>query len=172
MAALIPAGVAVALCCLGTTMKQAGSKEGFRAIDHDAVVAFGRAALAQGAGRFVLVSSIGASPRAWTFYARTKGEAEEALARLGYAQLTILRPSLLDDGGSRPESRAGERLVLPVARLVFSVAGATSRYAPISVETVATAMVRLAFDDTSERVRVVESEGLHVVGRAAGAHAW
>jgi uncharacterized protein YbjT (DUF2867 family) len=161
----IPGGVTVALCCLGTTMKQAGSKQAFRAVDHDATLAFGEAALERGAQRFVLVSSIGATPSARSFYLRTKGEAEEALARLGYAQLTVLRPSLLDDEGTRREYRPAERLTLPVARILFAVLGKTRRSAPISVDVVAKAMVRLAFDDTTERVRTVESERLHAVGR-------
>jgi uncharacterized protein YbjT (DUF2867 family) len=167
MAAEIPEGVAVALCCLGTTMKQAGSNEAFRAVDHDAVVAFAEAALRRGAQRFVVVSALGASPRARTFYARTKGEAEEALARLGYRQLTVLRPSLLDDQGARTEVRRLEHLGVVLSRAVFSIAGRTRRYAPIPADTVARAMVRLAFDETAERVRTVESDQLHVLSRAA-----
>jgi uncharacterized protein YbjT (DUF2867 family) len=142
-------------------MKRAGSKEAFRAVDHDAVVAFGEAALARGAQRFLLVSSVGADSRARSFYLRTKGETEQALARLGYAQLTILRPSLLDDEGARREFRATERLMLPLARLLFAVVGQTTRYAPVPADVVARAMVRLAFDDGGERVRIVESEQLH-----------
>ncbi len=165
IAAGIPDGVAVAVCCLGTTMKQAGSKEAFRAVDRDAVVAFGEAALARGAQRFLLVSSVGASARSRNFYLRTKGEAEEELKRLGYAQLTVLRPSFIDDEGARGEFRLGERVGLPLVRAVFSVVGKTRRYAPIRADVIAKALVRLAFDDTADRVRVVESEELHVLGR-------
>jgi uncharacterized protein YbjT (DUF2867 family) len=164
IAAEIPQGVAVAFCCLGTTMKQAGSKEAFRAVDHDAVLAFGQAALKKGATHFLLVSAVGARASSSNFYQRTKGEAEEALARLGYAHLTILRPSLIDDEGTRPDYRAGERWLLPLARLIFAVVGRTRRYAPISADVIATAMVRLAFDNTTNRVRWVESDDLHVLG--------
>jgi uncharacterized protein YbjT (DUF2867 family) len=164
LAAEIPEGAAAALCCLGTTMRQAGSQAAFRAVDHDAVVIFARAALARGARRFVLVSSIGADPRARTFYLRVKGEADEAVARLGYGQVTILRPSALDDEGTRRDKRAGERLVLPLARLLFGVVGKTHRYAPIRADVVAKAMVRFAFDETAERVRIVDSDALHTAG--------
>lgn len=160
----IPDGVAIAVCCLGTTMKQAGSKEAFRAVDRDAVVAFGEAALRKGARRFLVVSSVGADARSGSFYMKTKGEAEDALAALGFAQLTVLRPSLIDDGGTRADRRFGERLALPLARAVFSVLGKTSRHAPISADVIARAMVRLAFDDTTERSRVVQSEELHRLG--------
>ncbi len=164
IASELPEGVAVAVSCLGTTMKQAGSKGAFRAVDHDAVVAFAAAARARGARRFLLVSSMGASARSRSFYLRTKGEAEEALARLGYPQLTIVRPSFIDDQGARREFRLAERLGLPLARAVFSVLGRRSRYAPISADVIARALVRLALDETDERVRFVESDRLHAVG--------
>lgn len=162
--AALPEGLAAAACCLGTTMKQAGSREAFRAVDLDAVVAFGRAALARGARRFLLVSSLGADPRSRSFYLRTKGEAEAALAQLGFPQLTVLRPSFIDDRGARAEFRPGERIGLPLLRALFSLAGRRSRFAPIAADTIARALVRLAFDATAERVRAVESERLHALG--------
>ena len=164
IAAEIPEGTEVAFCCLGTTMKRAGSKDAFRAVDHDAVLAFAHAALGKGAKRLLLISSVGARASSTNFYQKTKGEVEEALARLGYAQLTILRPSLIDDEGARRDYRAAERLVLPLARLVFAVVGRTRRYAPISADVIAKAMVGLAFDNTTDRVRRVESDELHRLG--------
>ena len=164
IASAIPDGNGVAICCLGTTLKRAGSKEAFRAVDYDAVVAFAEAAREKGAQRFVVVSSLGANPRAGNFYLRTKGETEEALARLGYPQLTVLRPSFIDDEGARDEDRPLERLALPIARCVFSIVGRTSRYAPVSADVIGKAIVRLAFDNTTERVRIVESAALHALG--------
>lgn len=161
----IPDGSAAAICCLGTTMKKAGSKDAFRAVDHDAVVAFAEAARGKDVPRFLVVSSIGADPGARTFYLRTKGETEEALRRLGFPQLTIVRPSFIDDRGTRPEHRLGERLALPLARAIFSVVGKTSRYAPIGADTIARAMVALAFDPIREPVRIVESDALHEIGK-------
>jgi len=163
-AAEIADGTAVAICCLGTTLKTAGSKEAFRAVDHDAVVTFAEAAREKGAQRFVLVSAVGANPRARNFYLRTKGETEEALARLDFAQLTVLRPSFIDDEGAREEYRPLERVTLPIARAVFALIGTSHRYAPVSADIIGKAVVRLAFDDTLERVRVVESEALHAIG--------
>lgn len=85
----------VALCSLGTTIRQAGSQEAFREVDFDAVLAFARTAKAAQAQRFVVVSSAGADPKSKNFYLRTKGEMEEALAGVGFASLDILQPSLL-----------------------------------------------------------------------------
>jgi len=162
--AVLPAGLGVAICCLGTTLKQAGSKDAFRSVDHDAVVAFADAALERGAQRFVLLSSLGSDARARSFYLRTKGETEEAVARLGYTQLTVLRPSFIDDQGARTENRPLERLVLPLARAVFSIIGRTTRYSPVPADVIGKALVHVAFDETTERVRIVESERIHALG--------
>ena len=162
-AALAP-GTDVAFCCLGTTMKVAGSREAFRAVDYQAVVTFAAAALERGATRFLLVSAVGANAQSRNFYQRTKGEAEDAVVRLGFAQVTILRPSLIDDDGVRVEYRRAERLLLPLARRLFAVVGPTSRYAPVSAEVIARAMLRLGFDGTTEQVRIVESDRLHRLG--------
>lgn len=165
MAEHIVNGAAVALCCLGTTMKRAGSQEAFRAVDRDAVVAFAKAAVEQSVRRFVLISSIGADPGSRNFYLKTKGEAESAVAGFGFEQLTILRPSFIDDQGTRNEYRAAERLFLPLARLAFSVIGRNSRYAPITADALGKAMVRFAFDESSQGVRILQGPDLHAGGR-------
>jgi uncharacterized protein YbjT (DUF2867 family) len=85
----------VALCCLGTTRRRAGSPQAFRAVDVDCVLSFARAAKAAGARRFVVISSVGADPESRNFYLRTKGEMEQQAAALGFESLDILQPSLL-----------------------------------------------------------------------------
>ncbi len=136
------------ICALGTTIKQAGSKQRFRAIDHDIPLALARLGAARGLRDFLLVSAMGANPRSRVFYNRVKGELEEALAALPLRSLTILRPSLLL--GERKERRFGERLA---QRLAFLFPG---RYAAIPARAVAAALVRLAKEDSVGR-RVVES---------------
>ena len=84
-----------AYCCLGTTIKVAGSPEAFRAVDLDAVLAFARAAQRAGATRLAVVSALGADPASRILYNRTKGEMEHALRDLGFSSLVIARPSLL-----------------------------------------------------------------------------
>ncbi len=81
---------------LGTTIKTAGSRAAFRAIDFDAVMAVARAAKRCGATRLGVVSAMGADARSPVFYNRVKGEMEDALAKLGYQKLVIARPSMLD----------------------------------------------------------------------------
>lgn len=128
-----------AYCCLGTTMKKAGSRTAFRAIDYDGVVRFARAAHDAGARFFGLVSAAGADPAARNFYLRTKGEAEAAVVALGFASAALLRPGLLR--GERKEFRLGERLgqwAAPVAdRLLL---GPLARYRSAALDDVAAAL--------------------------------
>ncbi|HXY77093.1 MAG TPA: NAD-dependent epimerase/dehydratase family protein [Steroidobacteraceae bacterium] len=85
----------VALSCLGTTLRAAGSEQAFRAVDVGYVLAFARVARAAGARRFEVVSSVGADAASRNFYLRTKGEMEKGLEALGFESLDILQPSML-----------------------------------------------------------------------------
>lgn len=131
-----------AFCCLGTTIKVAGSEAAFRAVDHDAVLAFARAAVAAGVTYFGVVSALGADVRSRNFYSRTKGEMESALPGLGFRHVVIARPSLL--AGNRADlgqpARTGEALALaltrPLARFI------PKAWRPIEAATVACALVR------------------------------
>lgn len=99
----------VAVCALGTTRAKAGSDAAFRAVDHDAVLAFARAARAAGVMHFIVVSSVGANPDASLLYPRTKGEVEAALAAMQFVRLDIIQPGLLI--GPRAERRPVERFL-------------------------------------------------------------
>jgi uncharacterized protein YbjT (DUF2867 family) len=130
----------VAFSALGTTLAKAGSKEAFRAVDHDAVVAFARWARAGGARTFVLVSAAGAAPHARAFYLRVKGETEQAVQALGYQRLVVLRPGLLL--GARNERRPAEalaRAIVPVLNPLLQ--GSLRSLRGIPADTVAAAMV-------------------------------
>jgi len=129
----------VALCCLGSTRARAGSRESFREVDVDYVVAFARAALAARAQRFVVLSSVGANPGSRNFYLRTKGEMEEELESLGFPALDILQPGLLL--GWRHEMRPLELLAMAFTPLTnLFMTGSRAAWRGISVSTVAAAM--------------------------------
>lgn len=98
--------VDAAICALGSTMKQAGSREAFRQIDHGYPLAIARAVKARGCAVFALNSAMGASPGSMFFYSRVKGELERDLRALRFDSLTLVRPGLI--GGERVEKRAGE----------------------------------------------------------------
>jgi uncharacterized protein YbjT (DUF2867 family) len=152
-----------AFCCLGTTIAVAGSQAAFRAVDFDAVLAFARAARAAGVRRFAAVSALGADASSRSFYTRTKGEAEAALAALGFDSLVLARPSLLagDRAALGQPARAGERLALalsaPLAPLI------PLAWRPIAAERVARALL-LALRQGQPGTRVVESAELQTLG--------
>lgn len=128
----------VAVCCLGTTMKQAGSEKAFRQVDYDFVLSFARAAKAAQAQRFVIVTSAGADPRAKNFYLRVKGEVELALEGMGFPSLDILQPGPLL--GWRRDIRPMELLataLMPLANPFFT--GSRMAWRGISARTVADA---------------------------------
>jgi len=131
----------VAFCALGTTIAKAGTQQAFRAVDHDAVLAFANAALAAGARCFVLVSALGAEPRSRIFYSRVKGETEADLRALGFPSLVIAQPSLLL--GERAESRPAERAMIGASRFLR---GLLKPFAsrPIEAKVVARALLAIA----------------------------
>ncbi len=126
---------------LGTTIKVAGSREAFRAVDFDAVLAVARAGLAAGARRIAVVSAMGASSQSPVFYNRVKGEMEAAVSALGFDTVVIVRPSLLagDRDSLSQAQRLGEKLALGAARWLNPLLPAD--YRSVDANQVAGAMV-------------------------------
>ncbi|HEU5296160.1 MAG TPA: NAD(P)H-binding protein [Burkholderiaceae bacterium] len=131
-----------AYCCLGTTIKVAGSQEAFRAVDYDAALSFARAAQAAGATRFGLVSALGANPKSSVFYNRVKGEAEHAIAALGFESMVIARPSLLlgDRTALGQSTRPGEQIAAALTSPLRWLMPRSLR--PIEAAVVARALMR------------------------------
>jgi uncharacterized protein YbjT (DUF2867 family) len=130
----------VAFCCLGTTMRQAGSREEFRRIDLGYVLAFAAAAKAAQAQRFVVVSSVGADASSKNFYLRTKGEMENAVAAVGFPAVDILQPSVLL--GWRRQMRPLELGAIVAAPIINPfLFGSREIYRGIPARTVAAAMI-------------------------------
>lgn len=137
-------------CCLGTTIKRAGSQEAQRRVDLAYPLAMARLARARGARRYLLVSSMGANAQSAFFYMRLKGEVEAAVAGVGLPAVHIFRPSLLL--GQRQEVRFGERMAVALSPLYSVLMPARSR--PIQARDVAQAMVNVA--------NGVEAAGVHI----------
>ncbi len=129
-------------CCLGTTMKKAGSKDAFQKVDYKYPLDIARLSLANGAQQFAIVTSMGADTESSFFYNRVKGEVERDLALLNFPTLLIFRPSLLlgnRSTGGRNESRLGERIAEGAMRLLKPLIPA--KYRAIEGSKVANAMV-------------------------------
>ena len=131
--------------CLGTTLKDAGSKEAQWKVDHDYQYCFAEAARENGVGTLLLVSSMNASPKSPFFYARMKGELEEAVRKLGFPRLMIFRPpSLIRKGSDRAMERVGVKVIGFLNRL-----GLLRSMRPMPTERLAQAMLCAAKSDVS-----------------------
>jgi uncharacterized protein YbjT (DUF2867 family) len=130
-------------CCLGTTIKQAGSRDAFRRVDLLYPREAARLARANGAEQYLLVSALGASSRSPVFYNRVKGEAEEAILEMPFVGTYVFRPSLLlgERDAARPKEQLAEKVL---GALSFALRGPLRAYKPIEGRTVARAMVTVA----------------------------
>ncbi|UXZ55874.1 NAD(P)H-binding protein [Halomonas sp. 7T] len=156
----MPAG-AVAFVALGTTKKQAGSKEVFRRVDYGLVLAFARACKTAGVRRLGVVTAHGANAHSKVFYNQVKGEVERDIQALELPCVFLARPSLLlgrpDDG--RMGEKCASALLAPAARVL------PRSVRPIEVSRVATAMIAEAIDGENEySFCVISNAAMHQHG--------
>lgn len=150
-------------CCLGTTIKNAGSQEAFKKVDYDLPLAIAKAAKVNNVETMVTMSSVGADANSGNFYSKTKGEVEQDITKVDIAHTIFVRPSLLL--GSRKEFRLGERMGKAVFSLINPLfMGNLKRYKGIHSNTVAKAMIHLA-NDSNTGVRHIENEELLEIGK-------
>lgn len=143
-------------CCLGTTIKKAGSQEAFQAVDLYLVIAIADIMKKQGAEQFLVISAMGANKDSKIFYNQVKGEMEAALQKMGYPCLRIIRPSLLL--GPREEFRFGEKIGILLAPVLKPLMlGSLKKYRPVEAEKVGQFMVKVACDEPTIGVHVYES---------------
>ncbi|MFC4727860.1 NAD-dependent dehydratase [Coralloluteibacterium thermophilus] len=141
------------ICALGSTRREAGSAEAFRALDHGAVVEALGIARRHGCRVAAVVSSVGADADARALYLRTKGQMELDAARLGFESLTLLRPALLE--GDRPRTRPLERAAGVAMRTLAPLV--PRRYRAVRAERVAHALLASVIA-ARPGVHIVESE--------------
>ncbi|RAJ83287.1 uncharacterized protein YbjT (DUF2867 family) [Chitinophaga dinghuensis] len=152
----------VLFCCIGTTIKKAGTKENFRKVDFDIPVRCARIAHANGVKQFLVMSSIGANLYSRSFYLRTKGQLEAAIEGIGFASTSIFRPSFLI--GQRQEFRFGEWISKYLIQLFyFLLQGRWKKYRGIKAATVASAMHKIA-KKNEPGVAIYESDAIQEIG--------
>ncbi|PCJ83426.1 MAG: oxidoreductase [Flavobacteriales bacterium] len=149
-------------CCLGTTIKKAGSQDAFRKVDLELPVKIAEMASKNGVQQFLVVSSVGADKRSSNFYLRTKGEMEEKVGEFNFEKTAALRPSIIM--GNRNEARLGEsisKMFMPVAD--HFLLGSLKKYRSIHADTIAKAMVEIANGNYEQAV--FESDEIAEIGK-------
>lgn len=139
-------------CCLGTTLRAAGSRAAFYQVDHDFCVAAATLAHQAKVSRFLMVSAMNANPSSkLSYYARVKGEAEHDVAAIGLPAVTFMQPSLLE--GERDELRFGEEMGQRVMTLIKPfVSWSKADWLSVPADMVAKAMVGAALLPSSQAV--------------------
>lgn len=132
-------------CCIGTTIRKAGSQDAFRKIDFEIPLTFAKIAEKKNAQTIVVVSSLGANAKSSNFYLRTKGAMENAIEATSIPKKVFVQPSLLL--GKRPEFRFSEKMGEIVLRSIgYFFFGRMKKYKAIKAETVAIAMINSTLD--------------------------
>lgn len=130
-------------CCLGTTIKKAGSQDAFKKVDYEYPLRMAELAKSQQVKNFLIITALGADAESKVFYSRTKGQLQVRLKKIGLAALHIFQPSLLL--GDREEFRLGEKAAT-ILSPAFSklLRGKMKKYKPVEARNVALAMYEAA----------------------------
>ncbi len=148
-------------CCLGTTMKKAGSEEAFRRVDYTYTHQIAEIGAKNKVNQFLLVSALGADKDSLFFYNRVKGELEEEIKRMPYWAVYIFQPSLLL--GERNENRWGEALAQRLGRGFDRLTGGLlTKIRPVEADVVAKSMV-IAAQRLEKGIKVYSSHDLQVI---------
>lgn len=131
---------------MGTTLKDAGSKDAQYKIDYTYQYQAAKAAAANGVKEYVLVSAAGSSPEAKIFYSKMKGELEQAVQKLPFEAIHIMRPGMLT--GERARVRTGEKIGVGIMNVISMIPG-LGQLKPIQGGEVAKAMINATFCHTS-----------------------
>lgn len=130
-------------CCLGTTIKQAGSKPAFEKVDYEYPLKIAKLQKQASSKKFMLISAMGADASSIIFYSKIKGKLENELKQLGYESLSIFRPSFIT--GDRKEKRTGEKIGLVFMKLINPLLiGPLKKYKAVSALAIAKAMIHFA----------------------------
>lgn len=148
----------VAFSCLGTTLKDAGSKEAQWRVDHDYQLKFAALAKENGIHSFVLLSAAGADSKSMIFYNKMKGALEENIKALGFNQFLIIQPGAID----RPNTtRTGEKWLIKILRSLNGI-GILKSYAVIPTARLALAMINayFSYQDAHRIISLAEIKNL------------
>ena len=147
-------------CCLGTTIKTAGSKDAFRFVDYELPLRFAQWAEKIKADSFSIVTAMGANSDSSIFYNRTKGELEDEIKKLSISIIQIFQPSLIM--GPRKEPRFGEPIIKGLMTVINPIMiGRLKKYRGIHAQTIAKGMV-FYLENSRQGVSVFESDQIGI----------
>ena len=146
-------------CCLGTTIKKAGSRPAFEKVDFEYPMTIAALAKNRGIGHFIVISAMGADEKALAYYSRVKGKLEKELIKMDFPQLSIVRPSLII--GDRQEFRLGETIGAKLLAVVNPLlVGRLKKARSIPANQIALAMMVIALYGKKEKVSIYQSDEL------------
>lgn len=138
----------VAFSCMGTTLKDAGSKEEQKRIDYDYQYQFAQNTKENKVPHFILVSAYGTNPQSRFFYPRIKGKLEEAIKELHFEATTLFKPGFLIRKNTQ---RPLEIIGLTVLQF-FNKIGLFKKYKPLPTLILAKAMLIAAKQPQNIRI--------------------
>lgn len=136
--------VEVVINLVGTLNESGHNGDGFHRVHVELTKTAAAAARTAGVRRFLQMSALGAAKDSSSHYQRTKAEAEEYLLAQADLDVTVFRPSVVFGENDSFVCRFAN--LLDIVPLVFPLACADSKYAPVYVKDVAQAFTR-ALDD-------------------------
>jgi uncharacterized protein YbjT (DUF2867 family) len=150
-------------CCLGTTIKKAGSKASFKKVDFEYPVTLAAIARENNAASYHIITAMGADAKALVFYNQVKGEVEDAVKAIKLNRTYIYRPSFI--AGERAEKRSAEKAALWFAdKFDFIFSGPFKKYAAVHAKTIANAMLETA-KNSDDKFRIIPSNEIEELGK-------
>lgn len=156
-------GVDAVFCCLGTTIKKAGSEEVFIKVDQEYPLHLAQICREKNVPHFLIITAMGADSGSMIFYNKVKGLVEESIKDLKLKATSVFRPSLLL--GNRKEFRFGEKIGSVFMKITSPLMiGGLRKYKAIQAKTVAKAMLKISKSDASG-FKIYESDQLQKIGK-------
>jgi uncharacterized protein YbjT (DUF2867 family) len=141
----------IGFICLGTTLKQAGSKQALRKVDVELVCKVAQQMKMIGVKRIAVVSSLGAKASAHSHYLACKGQMEKNIEKMGFEEVVFARPGPLV--GQRENPRNDEKLIQTLSKVIRPLMwGKLANFVPIQAGDVAKAMIYQLFSYQEEPI--------------------
>ena len=144
----------VLFSCLGTTLKEAGSKEKQYLVDYTYQYKFAKIAAENGVTTYSLISSTGANENSPFFYPKIKGKLEQAIKKLSFKSIQIFQPPTLirQEGLIRMGEKIGIKLFSGL-----NYFGLLKSQKPLPVSNLAEKMVEQIKMKNGEKVVTIKS---------------